>query len=100
MVRKVLEGICSEHGVKTKSLKEGLKKLLDQEIIDKKIYEWGDELRKSGNLAAHTTDKDISKEDAEDLLTFANAICDYVFILSNRFHNFMRRRREAEKREK
>jgi len=102
MVRRALESICIKHGIKVKSLKGGLKKgleeLLDRGIIDNKIYRWGEELRKSGNIGAHEKGKKISKEDARDILDFANAICDYVFVLTNKFSNFMYRRQYMERK--
>ncbi len=33
------------------------------------------------------------RSDAEDVLNFLHAICDYVFVLSRRFENFMKRRK-------
>lgn len=92
MCGKVLESICSEYNTKNKFLAGGLKQLLDNQVIDKRIYEWGETLRKHRNVGAHATREKISKEDAEYLLDFANAICDYVFVLTNKFENFMKRK--------
>ena len=92
MCGKVLESICSEHKTSNKFLSGGIKELLEKEIIDKKIFKWGSELRKYRNIGAHATNKKISKEDAKDLLDFASAICDYVFILTSKFDAFMKRR--------
>ncbi len=92
MCGRVLEGISSEYKTKDRSLAGGLKELLDRGIIDKRIYEWGEALRKHRNIAAHTSDERINKEDASDLLDFANAICEYVFVLSKKFEKFMSRK--------
>lgn len=45
-----------------------------------------------GILEAHASDVKISKIDASDLLDFAIAICDYVYVLRNKFEDFMKRR--------
>lgn len=90
MCGKALENICAEHGVKNQMLAGGLKELLDKEIIDKKIFEWGKALRQHRNTAAHASDARTSKQDARYLLDFANAISDYVFTLTAKFDEFMK----------
>jgi len=98
MCGRALESICSEHNTKNKFLAGGLKELLDNQIIDKRIYEWGEALREHRNIGAHATGGKISKKDAKDLLDFANAICDYVFVLTNKFKDFMKRKETSEKK--
>ena len=99
MCGRVLESICSEHKTKNKFLAGGLRELLEKKVIDKKIYLWGEALRKHRNIGAHIIKgKKISKEDAKDLLDFANAICDYVFVLTIRFENFMKRKEKSKKK--
>lgn len=56
-------------------------------------------LREHGNIGAHPSEEKISKEDARDLLDFATAICDYIFVLTKKFDNFMERKRKAEQEE-
>lgn len=46
----------------------------------------------SSEYWAHASDVKISKIDASDLLDFAIAICDYVYVLRNKFEDFMKRR--------
>jgi len=94
MCGRVLESICSEYKTKNKFLAGGLKELLNKQIIDKRIFEWGEALRQHRNIGAHATRKKIFKEDANDLLDFANAICDYVFVLSGKFKDFMKRKKK------
>lgn len=94
MCGKVLESICSVQGIKNKILAGGLKELLDKQVIDKRIYEWGETLRKHRNIGAHVTEESISKKDAEDLLDFVNAICDYIFVLTDKFTKFMKRKKQ------
>lgn len=100
MCGRVLEGICSEYKTKTKFLRGGLKELLDKQVIDKRIYEWGEALREHRNIGAHARKEKISKEDARYLLDFAEAICEYIFILTEKFKTFMESKEKSEKKER
>ena len=92
MCGKTLECICFEYKTKEKLLHGGLKELLDNGIIDQKIFEWSEALRLHRNIGAHAGESKISKEDSKDLLDFTNAICEYVFVLQKKFDNFMKRK--------
>jgi hypothetical protein len=92
MSGRTLEGVCLHHSTKSRDLARGLKELKDSGIIDERLYQWGEELRKHRNIGAHATEEGISKDDAKDLLDFAQAICDYVFVLNARFNRFMKRK--------
>lgn len=83
MCGRALEAIGVDHKVKSRFIAGGLKELLDKKVIDNRLYEWGQELRMHRNTGAHASDILISKEDASDLLDFAVAICDYVYVLIN-----------------
>lgn len=50
--------------------------LLERGIIDKRIYEWSEELHKHRNIAAHAEEHNISKLDAKDLYDFSLAIIE------------------------
>lgn len=91
MCGRALEGICNHFKTKDRYLSKGLRELLDRNIIDQRIFEWSEQLRRRRNLAAHATSEKISREDATDLLDFLNAICEYVFVLTPRFQAFMER---------
>ncbi len=92
MSGRALEAMCRHFNTKSQYLSGGLKELLDREIIDKRIYQWGEELRKNRNLAAHATDENFTHNDAEDQFNFTTAICDYVFVLNEKFDAYMKRR--------
>jgi hypothetical protein len=77
-------------------LGEGLHELHKNEIIDKRLYEWGKELQQNRNLAAHASDQVFDRDDAEDLFNFVAAICEYVFVLSEKFAEF--KKRQADKK--
>ena len=96
MSGRILEGVCKHHATKSKNLASGLKELKDKGIIDDRLYQWSEELRKHRNIGAHATEDKISKEDAKDLLDFAQAICDYIFVLNAKFNRFMERKDNAE----
>lgn len=68
-----------------------LQELLDRKEIDRKIYEWGEALRKHRNIGAHASAENISREDAKDLLDFAEAICEYIFVLNQKYTEFKKR---------
>jgi len=92
MCGTVLEAICVEHGTKDKLLAGCLRELRDREVIDNRIFAWGEALRQHRNIGAHASPETISREDARDLLDFANAICNYVFVLTNKFEAFIKRK--------
>jgi hypothetical protein len=93
MCRKALEGICAAHGVNERSLATSLEKLRDDGTIDRRLYEWADELRLFGNDAAHDLNVVISGEDAADIMDFTRALVEYVFTFRERFEQFRQRRK-------
>ena len=95
MCGRAIEGVCKHHDPKTKSLALGLKKLKQDGVIDERIFGWGEALRENRNLGAHATTEKVNKEDARDLLDFSAAICEYVFILNEKFTRFQARRAKA-----
>jgi hypothetical protein len=95
MCGRTIEGVCKHHNSSIKTLASGLKKLNENGVIDNRIYQWGEALRKHRNLGAHATTEQISKEDAKDLLDFSIAICDYVFVLNEKFKRFQERQQKA-----
>jgi hypothetical protein len=52
------------------------------------LFEWGETLREQRNLGAHEPEHDISRTDARDGLDFVLAICEYVFVLSEKYKEF------------
>lgn len=88
---QAIEGICRHFETKSDNLFRGLKELLDQNIIDKMLHDWGQELRAHRNLAAHATGTKFTRTDAEDIFDFTKTICEYVFVLTRRFERFKTR---------
>jgi Domain of unknown function (DUF4145) len=94
MCRKTLEGICSAHGAKSKTLGGKLKELKEKGIIENRLFEWAEELRAIGNEAAHGVEFVASREDAEDTLQFTETLVEYIFTYRDRFEEFKKRRAE------
>jgi uncharacterized protein DUF4145 len=95
MCGRTIEGVCKHHNPEIKNLAQGLRQLLDGDVIDNRLYEWGDALRIHRNLGAHATEEKVSREDAKDLLDFSLAICDYIFILNVKFERFQERQKKC-----
>jgi len=87
--------VCHNTLLGLKTLASGLKYLKDKEIIDGRLYEWGEALRSARNLGAHASTEKVSREDARDLLDFSVAICEYVFVLNAKFARFKDRQKNA-----
>lgn len=98
MCGKALETICADKGTPGKMLQKGLEELKSNGIIDQKLLEWGDALRRKRNIGAHAGDDDVSKQDAKDVLDFLLAISEYVYVLSEQYEEF--KQREIVKRKK
>jgi hypothetical protein len=96
MSGRAIEAMCRHFGTKKDMLFEGLKELHEKGIIDKRLYEWGDELRKHRNLAAHASGANFNLVDAKDLYEFSTAICEYVFVLTAKFEEFRKRQLKQE----
>jgi hypothetical protein len=92
MCGRAIEGVCMHHDPSTQSLANGLKRLRDAGLIDDRIFRWGEALRVNRNLGAHATTEKVTRADAQDLLDFSLAICEYVFVLHEKFERFEKRR--------
>jgi len=94
MCGRSLEGICKKFGTKNKMLAGGLKELRQMKVIDDRLFQWGEALREHRNIGAHASETDISKDDASDLVDFVDAICEYVFVLTDKYNQFMKRKKK------
>lgn len=113
MFGRALEAICRDLleperiGGETKStsarkrpvmLGEGIRKLKDKGVIDQRLFDWSQQLHAFRNVAAHPTDKTISREDADDLRSFVYAIIEYIYDLTDRYNEFQERLTEKKKK--
>jgi hypothetical protein len=78
-----------------RNLASSLAELKSKAIIDERLYQWADALRKERNLGAHAADEDVTKENAQDVLSFTVAIFEYVYTLSEKYEEFMARKAKA-----
>src|SRR5260370_42497354 len=92
MVRRTLEGVCAENGVKKQPLIKALQQLEKDGLIEGRLLEWAEELRVLGNDGAHFTGRRVSREDAQDALALAEALLDYLYVFSAQFAEFKQRR--------
>ena len=76
-----------------KNLDTAVKKLREDGVIDGWLGEWADQLRLSGNSAAHDLNDAIDGDDAKDLIPFTEALLNYVFVLREQFAAFQARQR-------
>jgi len=95
MCRKALEGMCNEHGYSKGNLETRLSRMKAAGVIESRLFEWADALRILGNEAAHGVDVKFSKQDADDLIEFTDAILEYAFTFRDKFDRFMERRDKA-----
>ena len=96
MCGRALEGMCRHFGTRSRYLGGGLKELLDQNVIDARLFSWSEVLQQHRNLGAHASEELLTPEDARDLLDFVQAITEYVFVLSERFRIFMERKKPSQ----
>lgn len=76
----------------------GLKDLSDSGIIASQIYERANAIRLWGNVVKHEPIADaISKEDAEQLVTYLDKILNEVYVEPKRFDALRQKRKQIEK---
>jgi Domain of unknown function (DUF4145) len=92
MVRRTLEGVCSDQGIGKAPLYAALEEMRSTGLIEGRLLEWAQGLRVLGNDAAHFTGRSVSREDAEDALGLAEALLDYMYVFSAQFQKFRDRR--------
>jgi len=71
---------------------KGLAELKAKGVIDDRLHNWAEALRKERNIGAHASDSDITHEDASDVVDFTIAIFDYVYTLSEKYELYMNRK--------
>ena len=96
MCGRALEGICVELATE-RTIAKGLQKLKSKNIIDARLYDWAESLRKERNIGAHASGESTSKADARDVLDFARAIIEYIYVLSARYEEYKERKTQKKK---
>lgn len=92
MCGRTLEGVCQNQGVSERTLQKSLEEMRSRGLIDQRLWDWAELLRDVRNTAAHFNDEEVSRQDAEDCLTFNEALLDYLYVLKKRFDDMQLRR--------
>lgn len=84
MCRRALQNSVIERGAKKDKLLNQIDELFGSQIITKDIKDWAHEIRLTGNIGAHPDEdglKDVSGEDANELIKFMEEYLNYVYIM-------------------
>ncbi|MDQ0843362.1 DUF4145 domain-containing protein [Streptomyces sp. V1I6] len=92
MVRRTLEGMCIEQGTQKKALFQALQELRDNGKIEGRLFEWAQALRVLGNQGAHFSKEAVSRKDAADALSLAEALLNYIYVFTAKYEEFQKRR--------
>ncbi|MGW4141907.1 DUF4145 domain-containing protein [Streptomyces mirabilis] len=95
MVRRTLEGVCTQHGINKKPLYKAFEEMNSIGLIEGRLLEWAQELRVLGNEGAHFTGKPVTRQDASDAIALAEALLDYLYVFNEQFLKFKERRKKA-----
>lgn len=96
MCGKAIEFMVSEK-TNISNLYQGLQELKTKGIIDTRLYEWSEALRKERNIGAHAIEIESSRQDASDIIDFAVAICDYIYVLTDKYNAYLERKKNTNK---
>jgi hypothetical protein len=81
MARRAIESACIDKGAsKDKRLIDKLQELADEGIITNELKQWADVVRWIGNDAAHPGSDQVSKDEAEDILTLAEQFLHVIYV--------------------
>ena len=91
MVGRAIEALCRHFNTKNPSLGAGIRELRERDILPEQLFQWARIVQQERNAAAHASGKETSEQLAQDLLHFAKEICNWVFVLPERWENFKKR---------
>lgn len=94
MCGRALEYVTIEKAGK-KTLYEGIKALKEQNQIDNRLFKWAEALRKERNIGAHAVDEETKPQDARDILDFAIAFCEYMYVLTQKYNEYLDRKKKG-----
>jgi hypothetical protein len=100
MCRRALQSSVVEKGATKDKLNDQIDELCDKGIITKDIREWAHEIRFMGNIGAHPDKdglKDVTLEDAQEMLEFVEQYLNYVYIMPSRVITHREKRKVTEK---
>ena len=88
LVRRALEAICEDKGIKDGVLATRLKELTSQEQFPKSIAGLTNVIRLVGNIGAHAGSVDVSLDQARLLDNFFRFVIEFVYVLPARLSSF------------
>ena len=80
MIGRTLEAVCNHEQVPGNNLKQKIDNLIQSDRIPKPLSEMADQLRQIGNLGAHDTEDDVTKEDVPIIRDFVDALLEYLYL--------------------
>lgn len=87
MARRALQNAVRDKEAKGENLKKEIDDLASKHIITPALKSWAHEIRELGNIGAHP-EKDgldkVTKEDAQEILNFAEDFLKYVYVMPAR----------------
>lgn len=92
---RALERLVAEKSVGS-TLAKGLENLRSSGIIDQRLFQWAEALRKERNLGAHASDQEVTRENAQDVVDFSIAIFEYVYALAEKYELYLARKQRPE----
>jgi hypothetical protein len=90
-IRRALEAICTERGVKSDSLYKMLSELARRGDLPPVLAEMTDVLRLLGNMGAHASDQPVKASQVDALDEFFRAVIEYIYIAPDRLRRFQKR---------
>jgi len=91
LCRKAIEAICHAKNCVKGSLRDKLKELCEQSVIDSKLLDWAGEIKVLGDRGAHPYRPPVGAEESRFGLEFAVEVARYVFVLNKKYDSFKSR---------
>lgn len=87
-IRRALESLCEDRGIKQGSLQMRLQELVSKGELPPVLAEMTDVLRAIGNIGAHASDRKVRHGQVSAIDEFFRAVVEYVYIAPNRIQSF------------
>ncbi len=84
LVRKILDELCKERGIKGKNLEKKLIKLVQLEKLPDIFGDASNNLRLLGNIGAHESKVEINNEDIQLVEEFIFALIEYIYVMPSK----------------
>lgn len=95
MARRTVEVTCFEQGYRQRNLGPKLKKMLEDQGIDKRLFEWSSVVKDLGNAGAHESTVAVTRQDADDAISFSEAFASYLYTFARRYDEHVQRTRDG-----